>query len=184
MWIISSDCSGKWCGYISWTSEPNALHRNIFAFTDHYHLQRLNGAMDGVQMLKDLRWLESEFGVGEAFEYSWRFYDFEQFAIMVPEFRLAFTLSLGAVLTVILIISSNLATTIIVAISVLTTNVFLIGLVYYWDLTLNPMVLLNIMLSIGTSIDFSAHIAYSYLTEICPEGRQYNTPSKIRNFKA
>ena len=135
-------------------------------------------------MLKDVRWLMEEYGVGEAFEYSWRFYDYEQFAIMIPEFRLTFILSLSAVLSVILVVSANIATTMIVAVSVLTTNIFLLGLIFYWGLTLNPMALLNIMLSIGTSIDFSAHIAYSYLTENCPEGRKYDTPSKIRSFKA
>ena len=42
------------------------------------------------------------------------------------------------------------------------------------------------MLAIGTSVDFSAHIAYAYLIENIPEKKKhlYNTPSKIRHYKA
>ena len=89
-------------------------------------------------------------------------------------------------MTVILIITSNLVATLIVAVSVFMTNLFLLGLIYYWGLTLNPVVMLNMTLSIGTSVDFSAHIAYAYLTEAIPEKKKhlYDTPAKIRNYKA
>ena len=42
------------------------------------------------------------------------------------------------------------------------------------------------MLAIGTSVDYSVHIAYAYLIEPIPEKkkRKYDTPEKIRRFKA
>ena len=41
-------------------------------------------------------------------------------------------------------------------------------------------------LAIGTSVDYSVHIAYAYLIEGVPENKKhkYNTDAKIRHFKA
>ena len=74
----------------------------------------------------------------------------------------------------------------LVVLCIVVTDLFLGGLIYFWGLTLNPMVMLNIVISIGTSVDFSAHIAYSYLTaEVPPSKRhKYNTAMKIRTYKS
>ena len=137
-------------------------------------------------MLKDIRWLEKEFALGDSFEYSWRFYDYEQFSVMMSEFRQTFLLSICAVLTVILVVTSNLAVTFLVALSIIITNLFLTALIFYWGLTLNPIVIINLILAIGTSVDFSAHIAYGYLVEEIPETKkkELKTKSQIRVYKA
>ena len=71
--------------------------------------------------------------------------------------------SIIAVLMIILVFTSDITVTILVAICICTTDLFLVGLIYYWGLTLNPVIVLQIILAIGTSVDYSAHIAYAYL---------------------
>ena len=78
-------------------------------------------------------------------------------------------LSFIAVLLVILVITSDLIATLVVAICVLMTDLFLAGLIFYWNLSLNPIVILQVILGIGCSVDYSAHIAYAYLVEEVPE---------------
>ena len=39
-------------------------------------------------------------------------------------------------------------------------------------------------MAIGTSVDYSAHIAYSYLVQDVPHRRKYSTPQEIRLHKA
>ena len=51
-------------------------------------------------------------------------------------------LSFVAVIAVILIITSDITATMVVALCVLMTDIFVAGVVYYWNLTLNPIVLL------------------------------------------
>lgn len=91
-----------------------------------------------------------------------------------------------AVLTVIIIITSNLLITCIVLLCIIVTDIFLAGLIYYWGLTFNPIVMIQIVLAIGISVDFTAHIAYAYLCEPIPPNKEhkYDTPEKIRQYKA
>merc|ERR1712110_764570 len=51
-------------------------------------------------------------------------------------------------------------------------------------LTLNPVLLVHIVVSVGISVDYSAHIAYAFLVESVPESGEYDTPRKIRLYKA
>ena len=78
-------------------------------------------------------------------------------------------LSFVAVLFVILVITSDITATGVVATCVIMTDLFVAGLIFYWNLALNPIVLLQVILGIGCSVDYSAHIAYAYLVEDIPD---------------
>ena len=67
------------------------------------------------------------------------------------------------------ITASDITATLVVAICVILTDLFVAGLIFYWGLALNPIVLLQVILGIGCSVDYSAHIAYAYLVEEIPE---------------
>lgn len=73
--------------------------------------------------------------------------------------------------------------TLLVGVSVILVDLYILGLIYYWGLTLNPLVVVNIIVAIGTSVDFSAHIAYAYLVEEVPDSFN-NTDDRIRSYKA
>ena len=90
---------------------------------------------------------------------------------MMDEFKIPVFVAFIAVLTVILIITADIVATLIVALSVLLTDLFVMALIYFWNLTLNPLVLMQIVLGIGCSVDYSAHIAYAYLVEEVPKNK-------------
>lgn len=96
---------------------------------------------------------------------------------------ISLSLSIIAVLIIILVITSDITVTILVGVNVILTDMYIFALVYYWDLTLNPLVMTNIILAIGTSVDFSAHIAYAYLVEKVPPKYAHSNES-IRSYKA
>ena len=89
-----------------------------------------------------MRYLNEKFGLGHTFEESFRFYDYEQYFVLFEEFSLTMISSLVAVMVVILVISSNITITLFVGICIICTDILLMGLVYYWGLTLNPMVMM------------------------------------------
>lgn len=43
-------------------------------------------------------------------------------------------------------------------------DVFLLGLIHYWDLTMNNIIVLQLVIGLGLAVDYSAHIAHTYLT--------------------
>ena len=94
-----------------------------------------NTSIQGVELLKDLRRLAKTAGYGNpTFEWNWRFYDYELFIGFYREFALPMILSFVAVLLVILVITSNITATAVVATCVIMTDLFLAGLIFYWNL--------------------------------------------------
>ena len=116
-------------------------------------------------MLKDTRFIMEEYCIGRCFEMDWKLYDFEIFMNFWAEYMYPMTYAFTAVMIVVLVITSDLISTLLVGMCVLITNLFLAGLMHYWNLALNPIVFLQLVLGIGCSVDFSAHIAYAYLVE-------------------
>ena len=87
-----------------------------------------------------------------------------------------------AILIVVLIMTGSLTVTLLVVTAVLLVILFLMGLLHFWDLTFNLIVLVNIVISIGLAIDYSAHIGHTYLMIECPPDLVTN--SSKRKFKA
>ena len=108
--------------------------------------------------------------------------DFEQYVVFTQETRSSWGLSLVAVLFVIIFITASFCVTIMVTISVLLVDLFLVALVYYWGLTFNGMIVVNVVVAIGLAVEYSTHIAYTYLT-IEPSSK-CKTESEKRVYKA
>lgn len=98
-----------------------------------------------------------------------RHFDFESYYTLYKDFVVCVTLSLIAVLFVVMLVTAELITTVLVTLMVLITDFLLIGSIYYLGLTFNGIVVLNIVLAVGTSVDYSMHIAYGFLTQEIPE---------------
>ena len=105
---------------------------------------------------------------------------------MFEEFVTPMFIAFAAVLLVILVITSDITATLVVTLCVIMTDIFVAGNIYYWNMTLNPIVLLQVILGIGCSVDYSSHIAYAYLVEDVPDKmqKQIKTKSQIRTYKA
>ena len=95
---------------------------------------------------------------------------------------LCLSFSIASVLLIVLVITTSVQITLLVALCVALTDFFLMGLIFYWNLALNQIVILNVILAVGTSVDYSTHIAYAYLTTEAP--KHCTTIDQKRAFKA
>ena len=102
------------------------------------------------------------------FEWDWRHYDYEMFYTFYSEFNLCMTLSILSVIIVVFLVTADLLITFLVTLMVSLTDFFLIGFMHFWGLELNSLVIINVILAIGTSVDYSTHIAYAYLNTPAP----------------
>ena len=89
---------------------------------------------------------------------------------------------MAAVFLVILFITVNIKVTALVLFAVLLVDIYLIALIYYWGLTLNTIAGCNLIFALGMAVDYSSHIAHSYLLAE-PPARCVTDHSK-RNYKA
>ena len=119
--------------------------------------------------------LESTYGLPNTFSFAQEYLDYEQYFLFTQETATSMGLSIGACLIVILIITASVQATLLVAFCVLLVDLFLSALIFYWGLTFNPLVVINIVIAIGLSVDYSAHISHSYLITEVPDSKSYET---------
>ena len=77
--------------------------------------------------------------------------------------------ALIAVFIVILITNGNIFVSLYVVLCIALTDLNVLALSYYWGLTLNAVTVVNVVLAVGLAVDYSAHIAISYLEAKCDE---------------
>lgn len=91
-------------------------------------------------------------------------------------------LSVVAIFLVVFFITANMLVTILVVLAVGLVDFFLLALLHYWSLTLNFLVTLNMIFAIGLAVDFSAHIAHTFL--VTKHAPHCKTKSQARTYKA
>ena len=64
----------------------------------------------------------------------------------------------------------------------LLVDLFIVALAHYWSLTFNSIVVVQVVIAIGLAVDYSAHIAHTYLT-VEPPARLKSNKAK-RKYKA
>ena len=169
---------------IRFSDEVNPADRKIIGFVNRVGVRQIDQiAYEGTQFLLDLRSIENRFGVPGTFSYAPEFLDIEQYFLFKEETILSCSLSIVAVAFIILAITASAPVTILVTICVLLVDLFLCGLIFYWNLTFNPLVVINIVVAIGLSVDYSAHIAHTYLVVSPPAHLNLTEKSEIRLYK-
>ena len=102
--------------------------------------------------------------------------------VFTQETILSCGLSIVAVIMVIIFITASVQITILVTIAVMLVDFFIIALVHYWNLTFNSVVVVQVVIAIGLAVDYSAHIAHTYLVVEPPPNRR--TKKSKRLYKA
>lgn len=115
-----------------------------------------------------MRDLERDYGLEGTFSFSVVYQDIEMWRTFTDEMTLCVSLSIIVILIIIFLITANPTITLLVGLCVLMVDTFLFGLIHYWRLSLNPILLVHIVVSVGISVDYSAHIGYAFLVEKVP----------------
>jgi len=113
-------------------------------------------------MLLDMRKITDK-GPVETFSYSARYFNYESYVVFNQEAIQNVVLALITVFVVILCITGNIRITLFVLICVALVDLFLFALLAWWDVALNSVTIINIVIAIGLAVDYSAHIGHSYL---------------------
>jgi predicted RND superfamily exporter protein len=78
-------------------------------------------------------------------------------------------LALLSIFIVLIILTANFTVTLLILFCVALVDLYLFALLYFWDVTLNSVTVVNIVIAIGLAVDYSTHIGHAYLVYEEPE---------------
>ena len=82
---------------------------------------------------------------------------------MASELWFNLSTALVCVLLIVFITLADLCTCLLILSCVLFTMVDVLGLIYLWGMTLDPLTLICNIIGVGLSVDYGAHIAHAYI---------------------
>ncbi|CAM9570116.1 unnamed protein product, partial [Laminaria digitata] len=127
------------------------------------------GAINGeaskqVDAMVDLRKLVDGFEF-EAFPWSEYYLDWETFQIIYQELFQGLGLCLLAVFVLTLILIAHPGTALLVFLCVTFTIVDVLGIMYFWGLSIDTVAVINLVLAVGLSVDYAAHVGHSFMVK-------------------
>eukprot|EP00903_Cladosiphon_okamuranus_P017671 g16272.t1 len=99
----------------------------------------------------------------EAFPWSEAYLQWETFQIIYRELYQGLGLCLAAVFVLTLILIAHPLTAGLVFLMVTFTIVDVLGIMYFWGLAIDTVAVINLVLAVGLSVDYAAHVAHSFM---------------------
>jgi predicted RND superfamily exporter protein len=112
--------------------------------------------------MKDMRDITDDYGPGDSFPYNHRFPFYEQYAVFAKETALSIGLACMMVYIITVIMFADFVTSTLVLLMVGMVDINILGMLYFWDTTLNAITIANIVISIGIAVDYNSHIAHAF----------------------
>lgn len=107
----------------------------------------------------------------EVFPYAVYYVFYEQYLTMWEDTFVSIAYCLiGAMILNLIASGFNLLTTFAVLCTVIMVVVNMMGVMYIWNIPLNAVSCVNLIVSIGIAVEFCSHIAYSFAVSKCPPG--------------
>jgi Niemann-Pick C1 protein len=110
---------------------------------------------------------ESEIEQVEVFPYSIFYVFYEQYLTMWPDTIQSMGISVLAIFVVtFLLMGFDVHSAIVVVITITMIVINLGGLMFYWNISLNAVSLVNLVMAVGISVEFCSHLVHSFSVSI------------------
>ena len=96
--------------------------------------------------------------------YSFAFLFTEQYAVVRNEALMNLSLALVAVAIVMFVLIAHPFTAILVVLNTAFVLADIIGMMWLWDISINSISIINLVLAIGLAVDYSAHVAHAFMS--------------------
>lgn len=165
--------------YNSGNTEVTAIRASESSFT----ISNPSTALEGVDTMNELRDVASVYGPSGTFVFANIFFDYEQYTNFSTDVAIQLVTAIVAIFVIVLIFSGNICTTLMVTMNIALVDLNLLALIWYWNLELNFVTVVNLILAIGLAVDYSAHIAHAYNISVADPSCETNRErrkSKVR----
>eukprot|EP00918_Siedleckia_nematoides_P071429 GHVU01156033.1.p1 GENE.GHVU01156033.1~~GHVU01156033.1.p1 ORF type:complete len:884 (+),score=152.02 GHVU01156033.1:214-2865(+) len=105
---------------------------------------------------------------------------YEGYSIMSTDMYIGVVISSCCVFVVIVILLADIWAALIVFFCVALVNVSLLGMMYFFNIFLNSISIINVTIAVGIAVDYAAHIMHAFLH--CPGERPDRVKSALREM--
>lgn len=110
---------------------------------------------------------ESEVEKVEVFPYSVFYVFYEQYLTMWPDTLKSMGMSILAIFVVtFLLMGFDIHSSIVVVITISMIVINIGGLMYWWNISLNAVSLVNLVMAVGISVEFCSHLVHSFSVSV------------------
>lgn len=95
--------------------------------------------------------------------YSPPFIFFEQFVEILPSTLQTVGIAIAVIIVVTILFMPHPTLILIVGVTLFTILLGVFGFMYFWDISLSSISMIHLVMTVGFSVDFSAHICHAYL---------------------
>ena len=136
------------------TSRVSAFHKDLEASRAQVQtMQRTRHFVEGADINPD----------GFAFSGAYIFYETE--ALLLPELIQNISTALAAVAFVSFFVLYSFRAVVVIFLLVAAIDVDIIGSMFMWDLTLNTVTVVQLVMAVGLVVDYTAHILHYYMEQ-------------------
>ncbi|KAL5012818.1 hypothetical protein ScPMuIL_011369 [Solemya velum] len=125
--------------------------------------RHLQDTGDWVNLIKDLREICDDSTLPVFAHNAWFVYG-EQYISILPQTTQTLGAAAASILFVVLVFMPHPFIVITVMFAVASIIIGLIGFMYFWDLTLSSITMIQIIMSVGFSVDYTAHICHAFMS--------------------
>ncbi|KAL1232438.1 Patched domain-containing protein [Trichinella spiralis] len=168
-WIRFNGARPLWETDIVWSHPSNngSSRGRIKAFRFQIGLLKFNAAAEQVKAAKFLRTTAAKYADMNVTTYHEFWPHVDQYMSIAPTTWRNLGISFCSMIVIAFILIPNLYCGLFITLSMLSINVGVYGYMSHWDVNLDCISMITLIMSIGFAVDLSAHISYGY---ICAKG--------------
>ncbi|XP_062568477.1 uncharacterized protein LOC134230660 [Saccostrea cucullata] len=136
---------------------------SIIASRFHVMSEPMLSTTDSGNLMQNVRELASEckFSV---FAYTPGFIFYEQYVEIFPATMQTLGIAVAVMMVVTTIFMPNIFLVVIVTVTLVIILLGIVGFMHFLDLTLSSITMIDLIMTVGFSVDFSAHICHAYMS--------------------
>ncbi|XP_043823448.1 patched domain-containing protein 3 [Dromiciops gliroides] len=146
-----------------WDIQVNSTAKEILSSRFFIQSVNVSTAVSEKMMLNQLRSTASQCDISLAV-YHPAFIYYDQYSVIVDNTIQNVVVAAGAMLVISLLFIPNPLCSLWVTFAIASVIVGVAGFMSYWDVNLDSISMINLIICIGFSVDFSAHISYAFVS--------------------
>jgi predicted RND superfamily exporter protein len=161
--FVDSAAGARFKEDIVFATDASGIVSGIRASKTMYLTKETYSGEEDISMTKNIRGCVADRPL-EAFAYFYGFLFFDGLDVVDKETIQNVLIACACVFVVNFVMLADFFAALIVLLSIGLVDVCILGYMGHWDLNFNSVTAINLVLAVGLAIDYSAHIAHSFLT--------------------